>query len=77
VAHANLLQLVSHHGTDSVTDLGLLFPAVVTKIVSLSKGSGYRTARGFFNLKHYSTVSCNATLPHDKYAVGLVKTGER
>jgi len=24
LAHANLLQLINHHGTDSVRDLGLL-----------------------------------------------------
>ena len=39
----------------------------------LQKGN-YRTTRGSFNLKPYSTASCNVIVMYEKNAIGLVET---
>jgi len=31
-----------------------------------SEGRGYRTARGYLNVKPYSTIPCNMTVTHNK-----------
>jgi len=43
MAHSNLLQLVSHHGTDSVRDLGLLCHNNMLRPVGIMAVNGTRS----------------------------------